>query len=50
MTGMKGWVLYNWSIENEARIWGGAVRRKSKAYVAQEIDRITNGWRSKNNS
>lgn len=46
MTGMKGWVYYNWSLENETSLFGGGVRRRTKGYVAQEIDRILNGTRS----
>lgn len=44
MTGMKGWVLYNWSIENESRVWGNSIRRSSKGYIAQEIEKL-NGRR-----
>jgi hypothetical protein len=40
MTGMKGWVFRNWAIENEASLFGEKSVRKSKAYIAQEIDKI----------
>jgi len=42
LTGAKGWALYVWAIENEARVWGGQLRRTSDGYVKQECKRIMN--------
>lgn len=36
ITGAKGWVYYNWAVENEATVWGSRKERKSPGYVKQE--------------
>lgn len=43
LVGAQGWVYYNWAQENEASMWGNNIKRVSKGYVAQEVDRIKNG-------
>lgn len=40
ITGAKGWVFYNWAIENEASIWGDRLERKTDGYVKQEKKKI----------
>ena len=40
LTGAQGWMLYVWAVENEARMWGGNLRRTSPGYVKSEIMRL----------
>ena len=40
LTGAQGWMLYVWAVENEARMWGGSLRRTSPGYVKQEMQSI----------
>ncbi len=40
ITGARGWVWYNWALENEATMFGRLVERAGKGYIAQESDRI----------
>jgi hypothetical protein len=42
ITGARGWVWYNWALENEATLFGRLVERTSKGYIGQESDRIFN--------
>lgn len=39
MTGARGWVFYNWAVENETQIWGTGLKRTTKGYIAQEMER-----------
>ena len=40
MTGAQSWALHAWAVENEARVWGGQVRRSCPGYVRQETLRL----------
>ena len=36
----KGWAFWAWAVENDGWLRFGGVKRKSKGYVAQELNRL----------
>ena len=42
LDGAKGWAYVNWSIANEANVWGNGVKIKGLGYIGQERERMKN--------
>ena len=40
LIGAKGWVYYNYAVENEARIWGNPVKPRKNRYVKQHWEKM----------
>lgn len=40
LDGAKGWAMYNWSIANEANVWGTGLKIKGDGYIQQEKKRL----------
>jgi len=50
ITGARGWVFFNWAIENESRVWGGNVVHTTPGYVKQHYQKIRCCWSQPNDS
>lgn len=45
ISGAKGWVFYNFALENRATMFGALVERVGDGYIAKERKRLANDGR-----
>lgn len=40
LIGARGWVYYNYAVENQASVWGNNIERRTDGYIAKEVKSI----------